>query len=550
MKLAYSLLLPLAGVSASVINYKRDGDSKAITNTTFSLNRPSVHFTPSHGWMNDPNGLFVDKNGTWHLYYQCEWTRLTAAANGCIDCTVTPNADCRQPDCAVAGNQHWGHATSPDLYTWTNQPIALFPPNSTSGVFSGSAVIDANNTSGFFPDQDDGVVAIYTLNTPTLQVQELALSYDGGYTFTPYEGNPVLDVGSNQFRDPKVVWYEDHWVMVIAYSTEFTIGIFTSNDLKTWEHASNFTDMGLLGLQYECPNLIQVPVWENGTATGDLAWIMLISINPGAPLGGSISEYFPGTFDGYTFTPYDGAARISDFAKDNYAEQYFFGTDPSEAISIAWASNWQYTNVVPTGDEGWRSAMSLPRYNYLTKVERTGWEMGSLPYKQLDAVKGRQFSYDQDFGNNSVTIDYSNVTSGAMYFSANITLPEGGVLDATSTLNLTFSSSAGDRLRAGYIFGGSNAGVGWIDRRYTLGYGEDDPLFTDRFSVAGVALAKRIEGVIDRSIFEMFIDDGAFSGTSVFFPQEPLNNLTVQTGGMPEGSRIEIAVWELDSAWQ
>ena len=453
------------------------------------------------------------------------------------------------PTDLVAGNQHWGHATSTDLYHWTNQPIALFPPNSTSGIFSGSAVVDKNNTSGFFPDQDDGVVAIYTLHTPTAEVQELAISYDGGYTFTPYEGNPVLDIGSDQFRDPKVIWYEDHWVMVIAYATEFTIGIYTSYDLKTWNHASNFTDHGLLGLLYECPNLVQVPLWKNGTATGELAWILLISINPGAPLGGSISQYFPGWFDGYTFTPFDGAARISDFAKDNYAEQYFFGTEPDQAISIAWASNWQYTNVVPTASEGWRSAMSLPRYNYLTEVERTGWEMGSLPYG-LDAVKGRQFSYDQDFANKSVIVDYANVTSGALYISANFSLPDDAELTSAATFNLTFTSPAGDRLRAGYIFGGTAAGVGWIDRRYTLGYGEDDPLFTDRFSSAGEAPAKRIEVVIDRSILEMFIDKGAFSGTSIFFPQEPLNNLTVATAGLPEGSKVEIEVWELTSAWQ
>ncbi|RSH82822.1 hypothetical protein EHS25_005812 [Saitozyma podzolica] len=258
--------------------------------------RPQVHFSPPKGFMNDPNGLHVDRNGTWHMYYQYN------------------------PTDVVAGNQHWGHATSRDLYHWTNQPIALFPPNSTSGIFTGSAVIDSNNTSGFFPNTTDGVVAIYTLNTATKQVQELAYSYDGGYSFTPYSGNPVIDVGSNQFRDPKVIWYEDHWVMALSYATEFTVGIYTSPNLKDWTHASNFTHAGLLGLQYECPNLVEVP-FKNSSGTG---WVLGIGINPGAPLGGSIDQYIPGQFNGTHFTAFDSAARIADFGKDNYAGQWFF----------------------------------------------------------------------------------------------------------------------------------------------------------------------------------------------------------------------------------
>jgi beta-fructofuranosidase len=188
----------------------------------------------------------------------------------------------------VAGNQHWGHATSPDLYNWTNQPIALYPPREGTGVFSGSAVIDTNNTSGFFANQTNGVVAVYTLNEPDKQTQNLAFSYDNGYTFTEYENNPVLDIGSNQFRDPKVIWYEDHWVMVIAYSTEFVIGIFTSPDLIEWTHASNVSHVGLLGVQYECPNMVPVPV--KGVEGEEELYVLTISLNPGAPLSGSLDD--------------------------------------------------------------------------------------------------------------------------------------------------------------------------------------------------------------------------------------------------------------------
>ena len=221
------------------------------------------------------------------------------------------------PTGIVAGNQHWGHATSQDLYHWVNQPIALFPPNNLTFVFSGSAVIDVNNTSGFFPNQDNGVVAIYTLaqypdGQAGPQQQAIAYSTDGGYTFTLYEGNPVIPSESSQFRDPKVIWYEDHWVMVIAYAQEFAIGFFTSPNLIEWTATSNFSYHGLLGEQYECPNLVEVPV--NGT-DGETMYILAISLNPGAPLGGSITEYFIGNFNGTHFEEADGATRLTDFAK-------------------------------------------------------------------------------------------------------------------------------------------------------------------------------------------------------------------------------------------
>lgn len=313
------------------------------------------------------------------------------------------------PTDIVAGNQHWGHATSPDLYHWTNQPIALFPPNSSSGVFSGSAVIDTNNTSGFFPDQDNGVVAIYTLNTPTAQVQQIAYSKDGGYSFEEYEGNPVLDVGLTQFRDPKVIWYQDHWVMAVAFPVDYVIGIYTSPDLKSWTHASNVTHVGFLGLQYECPNLVSVPIANSS----DSAWVLTISINPGSPLGGSITQYFPGEFNGTHFTPFDSAARLTNFGKDDYAGQFFY----DEPVSIGWASNWQYTNFVPTGEEGWRSAMTVPRRNYLANMSTAGWDLIQEVY-DLSPVVGDQLD-TQQLVNKSSTATF---TEGA-YIDINFTIP-------------------------------------------------------------------------------------------------------------------------------
>ncbi|KAF2091127.1 glycoside hydrolase family 32 protein [Saccharata proteae CBS 121410] len=492
--------------------------------------RPQIHFSPPQHFMNDPNGMFRAANGTWHLYYQYNPTGL------------------------AAGNQHWGHATSDDLYHWTNQPIAIFPPDDSSYIFSGSAIVDVNNTSGLFPDQDDGVVAIYTLQTGGTsgpQVQEISYSHDGGYSFTRYANNPVIDSTSSQFRDPKVIWYEDHWVMVVAYSQDFTIGIYTSPNLIDWTHASNFTHHGLLGLQYECPNMVEIPV----AGSTETMYVLYISINPGAPQGGSIGQYFPGTFNGTHFSAVDSAARIADFAKDNYAAQFFYGVPVSEgAISIAWASNWQYTDVVPTGtQEGWRSAMSLPRRNSLANTTRLGWDLISVPY-DMSPVLGAVLVDNSSLANSSLALDYSGLASNALYFAANISsLPRAtSSISSYATLNVTFSSPvSGESLSFGYYFGGDNPA--FISRQHVRGSLAENPFFTDKFSTTSLADGSggwSVEGVIDRSLFEVFLDGGKQSGTVVFYPESMLTVMTVGTTEMPEGAEVDVKVWAVESAWE
>ena len=496
--------------------------------------RPQVHFSPPQHFMNDPNGMFVDANGTWHLYYQ-----------------YNPTGD-------VAGNQHWGHATSQDLYHWENQQIALFPPEELVYVFSGSAVVDVNNTSGFFPDQDNGVVAIFTLaryyedGSGGPQTQAIAYSHDGGYTFEYYDGNPVINSTSSQFRDPKVVWYEDHWVMVVSYAQEFVVGIYTSPDLKTWSHASNFSHHGLLGAQYECPNMVKLPIRDGiGGSVVDEAWVMAISLQPGAPLGGSITEYFPGTFNGTHFEPFDAATRLTDFAKDNYAAQYFYGLpDGSNAVNIGWASNWQYAQQVPTGElEGWRSAATLPRANYLTNATRIGWVMANElvdPSPVLDtALNTTSFE-----GNGSVAVDFSSVYSNALYIEANVTGLNSSTISSSSTLNITFASPETDEtLRTGYYFGGDQPF--FIDRGLIQGF--DNIFFTDKFSMADVwnttSGTWRFEAVIDRSMLEVFVDGGIHAATVLFYPTQPLTTMTLRTADMPAGVQVSVAVWALESAW-
>lgn len=484
--------------------------------------------------MNDPNGMFVDANGTYHLYYQYN------------------------PTGVVAGNQHWGHATSQDLYRWENQQIALFPPEERVYVFSGSAVVDVNNTSGFFPDQDNGVVAILTLSrsyedgSAGPQTQAIAYSHDGGYTFEYYDGNPVINSTSSQFRDPKVIWYEDHWVAVIAYSQEFAVGIFTSPDLKTWEHASNFSYHGLLGAQYECPNMVKIPVRDSiGGEVVDEAYVMTISLQPGAPLGGSVTQYFPGSFNGTHFETLDDATRLTDFAKDNYAAQFFYGLpDGSNAINMGWASNWQYTQQVPTGNlEGWRSAMTLPRANYLTKAPRIGWVVANElvdPSPVLDTpLNTTTFE-----GNGSVEVDFASVASNALYIEANVTGLNSTTLTGSPTLNMTFTSPSSDEaLDSGYYFGGDQAF--FVNRGQLEGF--DNIFFTDKFSVSDVWNTSsgtwRLQAVIDRSVLEVFLDGGVHAATVLFYPEEPLTHLKLGTASLPAGVEVSVAVWALKSAW-
>jgi beta-fructofuranosidase len=317
--------------------------------------------------------------------------------------------------------------------------------------------------------------------------------------------------------------------------------------MKNWTHASNFSHHGLLGLQYECPNLVEIPMEGSDTPM----WMMAISINPGAPQGGSIMQYFPGSFNGTHFVAVDAAARLSDFGKDNYAGQFFYNVPGNQdQVFIAWASNWQYTNVVPTGTlEGWRSAMSVPRKAYLANTTRTGYTLITYPY-DLTPIYDEQLGNSSNLGNNSITIDYSSLASGAIYFQANVTnLPNTSL--SQGTLNFTFSCSyTKESVSGGFFFGGDNPF--WLTRGDIRGFGDTNPFFTDKFSVAQPLNANgtfMLEGIIDRSILEIFLDKGRNSATMTFFPEGPLDTMELRAGGLNEGVEISVVVQGLKSTW-
>lgn len=301
--------------------------------------RPLVHFTPPYGWMNDPNGL-VHADGLFHLCYQ------------------------HHPDGLDWGPMHWGHATSRDLVSWRHQPMALIPDH-LGAAFSGSAVVDHDGVAGF---GRGALVAFYThFQEDVPQCQGVAYSVDGGTTWQPYDGNPVLDApgGLTDFRDPKVFRYDEgdgpgHWVMVLAAGQE--VALYRSDDLLHWEPSSRFgLRHGAHGGLWETPDLFELEVEE----TGERRWVLVVSVQEGGPAGGSGTQYFVGDFDGKAFAGDDPpeVVRWVDHGADFYAPQSWSDAPDGRRIWLAWMSNWAYARSTPA--RTWRGAMTVPRDVFL-----------------------------------------------------------------------------------------------------------------------------------------------------------------------------------------
>ncbi len=294
--------------------------------------RPRVHFTPARNWMNDPNGLLFYK-GKYHLFYQ------------------------HNPSGILWGNMSWGHAVSTDLFTWEHLPVAI-PCTDTAGMFSGSAVVDHKNTSGLGTIENPPMVAIYTVhqNDESNQSQHIAFSLDEGVTWTKYEGNPVLDLGMKDFRDPKVTWQEatQSWLMTVAKPQEFKIAFFTSQDLINWSHLSDFGPLGATGGIWECPDLFPLHI-ENG----ETKWALIVSLNPGGIAGGSGAQYFVGNWNGKEFTTTQKKTLWIDYGRDNYAGVTFGDAPNNRKIFIGWMCNWDYASKLPSPI--WRTSMTTPR---------------------------------------------------------------------------------------------------------------------------------------------------------------------------------------------
>ena len=476
------------------------------------LYRPNFHFTPMTGWMNDPNGMFF-YNGNYHLYFQ------------------------HYPDGNKWGPMHWGHATSIDMVTWKEQPIALYP-DEMGYIFSGSAVVDIDNTSGFGMDGKVPVVAMFTYHNMEIEKAEgidvesqaIAYSLDEGLTWTKYEGNPVIkNPGIRDFRDPKVLWDNLHkkWIMILA--AQDRTKIYGSKDLKKWEELSDFGGnldkaVGAHGGVWECPDLFTLPI----EGTDEVKWVQLVSINPGGPNGGSATQYFIGDFDGKTFTmdkDFEKALKEKhnfwiDFGKDNYAGVTFSNISSAKGgkFLMGWMSNWQYANVVPT--ETWRSAMTVSREIKLIKSANS-YRLAFSPIEELNAYKEVKFKEEKI----EVSGELEIISSEQLDLTqAQIKFNISEVKD--KSLSFKLSNSLGDELLFGFDPKDNNF---YVDRRKS-GKVNFENRYASKISTATrISSNPSLNGTIllDKTSIELFYDDGEMVMTEIFFPNAPFERLSL-----------------------
>jgi fructan beta-fructosidase len=337
--------------------------------------RPHYHFTPERNWINDPNGL-VFYQGEYHLFFQ-----------------YNPFGD-------KWGHMSWGHAVSRDLLHWDQLPVAL-PEADGLMIFSGSTVVDWRNSSGFGENGKPPLVAMYTGHRAAdgRQAQCIAWSNDRGRSWNKFSGNPVLDVESNNFRDPKVFWYEptQRWVMVVSMAEQRRIQFYNSIDLKYWNLLSEFGPTGATNGVWECPDMFPLRVEGNPHR---IAWVLVVNVGTGSPAGGSGTQYFVGYFDGQTFTPEillvsPREALWADFGPDCYAAVSWSDIPKSDGrrIWLGWMSNWEYAQEVPTAP--WRNAMTIPRELSLRSTPQ-GLRLMQAPVRELERLRGHRYTFKVD----------------------------------------------------------------------------------------------------------------------------------------------------------
>ena len=415
--------------------------------------RPVYHHTPLYGWMNDPNGMFY-KDGVWHLYYQynpygSQWENMT-----------------------------WGHSTSKDLIHWEAQPLAI-EADWLGSIFSGSCVTNGNE-----------VVAFYT-SAGHHQTQSMAVSKDGGRTFKKYSGNPILTTSDiADFRDPKAFWNEDAkvWNLILAAGQEMRI--YSSKDLKAWKYESSFgKEYGNHSGVWECPDLFKI----------DNKWVLICNINPGGPFGGSATQYFVGQFDGHKFTceSMPKVTKWLDYGKDHYATVSFYNAPDNRRTVLAWMSNWQYANQVPT--KQFRSANSTPRDLGLFRHGEETY-VSVIPSKEMLAVRGAKIK---------------NPTEACEI-----------LIDTKSQTEIVLSNNKGEKVTMKY----DGQQQTFMMERVKSG----DVSFSEAFPAVTVAptfgTIKQLRIFIDRCSIEVFDAEGKMAMTNLVFPSEPYNNLKVKGG--------------------
>lgn len=488
--------------------------------------RPAYHYTPNYGWMNDPNGLIYHE-GVYHLYYQFN------------------------PFGSKWGNMCWGHATTRDFIHWTHEAPAL-RRDTLGHIFSGSTILDREGIAGF---GQGAILAYYTAHRmhegKQWQAQCLAYSTDGGYTYTKYKGNPILTSsdGVVDFRDPKVFWYAPtkQWYMIVSADKEMRF--FRSQDLKSWEYVSAFGEgYGARPNQFECPDFFELPM----EGTNEKKWVMLVNINPGCPFGGSATEYFVGSFDGQVFTPDTDAeiARWLDFGKDHYAFVTFHNVR-GRTLGLPWVSNWQYANVTPFRQS--RGMNGLPRELFLFSQHGRSY-VGARPAREVTALrKSTQTLSLPPRLTDSVMLS-SAFQSYEDSFELELTLaPARGV----QRVGIVLSNASGDRLpiyldlnKRRVVMDRTESGLtdfGQLSiphERESMDWRTGEGInYKNDFALATWAPLELCAGptyklrlFFDRSVAELFVDEGRIAMTNLVFPRTPYTTLSV----FSEGATTEI----------
>ncbi len=504
----------------------------SVVNTDYY--RPVYHHTPSYGWMNDANGMFY-KDGVWNLYYQYN------------------------PYGSKWGNMHWGHAVSRDLFHWTEKPAAL--ARDTMGhIFSGSSVVDVNNTAGYGPG---AIIAFYTsASEKNGQIQCMAYSTDNGLTFTKYEDNPILTPfdGLANFRDPKVFWYapKQCWFMIVSADKEMRF--YKSHNLKDWTYISAFgKGYGAQPNQFECPDFFPM------TVNGKQKWVMIVNINPGCMFGGSATEYFVGDFDGKTFTCDDtpDVAKFLDYGKDHYATVTFYNAPDGRIVALPWMSNWQYANVTPI--KQYRGANALPRD--LKLYEKDGeYYVAADASKEVKRLRKQEKTVGSFTGAKTLKNLFAK-SDGAFEIECDVTP------NAADIAGIDISNSKGEvtkvyfdmqakrlvmnRTQSGLTDFGKLAEPHEIEREYDLHEhrGNNTPMrqqnsvnYQNDFALGTwgpLALCNgktyHLHIFVDNCSVEAFVDGGRIAMTNLVFPTKPYNNLRFYSvGGQASFKNVKV----------
>ena len=479
--------------------------------------RPVYHHTPLYGWMNDANGL-VYKDGEYHLYFQYN------------------------PYGSKWGNMHWGHSVSKDLIHWQHLDPAI-ARDTLGHIFSGSTVIDKNNSAGY---GKDAMIAFYTSASDEHgQIQCMAYSTDNGRTYTKYEKNPILTPfdGLKDFRDPKVFWYEpaQKWYMIV--SADKNMRFYSSTDLKQWEYLSQFGEgYGVQPNQFECPDFIQLPVDGN---KDNMKWVMIVNINPGCPFGGSATEYFVGTFDGKEFKCDNdkSVTKWLDFGKDHYATVCFSNTG-DRVIAVPWMSNWQYANVTPIRQ--YRGANALPRELSLYTKDGEVY-MAANAVKETEGLRKETRKVDNFSLTGEQTVS-DVVAAQECAFEVEMDVTPG----KANTVGFDLMNAKGEKTK---IYLDMKAGRVVMDRTESglVAFGEKaEPHFKENhdrrktesvnyvndFALGTWAPLSLCEGktyhlnvFVDKCSVEIFVDGGRIAMTNLVFPTVPYNALRFYAEG-------------------